>query len=481
MKKALFIFLLIAVLAVTVFIFRDPIIDFLPIDQSGWVERDGNRYLLDADGDPQTGWYGDGNSRYYFREDGAMHTGWLETAEGRYYFDNNGHLHTGWLEKDGQSHYFGADGLLYSGLLEQNGKRFYLNENGSPVTGWQQAGEAICFVTKEGTIPTGWLQIDNQKYYLTERGFRYCGWLDMGASRYYFHEDGTLATGWLTLDSGSYYMGADGVMAVGWTDIDGTLRYFDESGKPYSGWLTEGDQRRYLDAEGVPLTGWLEEDGKKYYLLEDGTPAVGRLEIEGETYFFTSAGVSFILVNPWNSLPKDFHLEPVEASGAWLDPVCRDALERMLADCRAAGYSPRIVSSYRSVADQRVNLQNMINSLGGNYAAAIQIVAVPGTSEHHLGLAFDIVDSTYPKLNHQQADMPAQKWLMEHCWEYGFILRYPENTTDITGIIWEPWHYRYVGTELSLEIRELGCITLEEYIDNLTADGTTCGGRQPTE
>ena len=59
---------------------------------------------------------------------------------------------------------------------------------------------------------------------------------------------------------------------------------------------------------------------------------------------------------------------------------------------------------------------------------------------------------------------------MEHCWEYGFILRYPDNSTDITGIIYEPWHNRYVGTEVSLELRNLG-ITLEEYLDAVFAYG----------
>ena len=150
----------------------------------------------------------------------------------------------------------------------------------------------------------------------------------------------------------------------------------------------------------------------------------------------------------------------------------------MLEDCRAAGCYPRIVSSYRSIADQRVNLQNMINSMGGDYEAATKIVAVPGTSEHHLGLAFDIVDANYPKLNHDQAKMPTQKWLMENSWKYGFIMRYPEGTTDITGIIYEPWHYRYVGREMAAELYELG-VCLEVYIDNLTNDGTTCGGKQP--
>ena len=69
-------------------------------------------------------------------------------------------------------------------------------------------------------------------------------------------------------------------------------------------------------------------------------------------------------------------------------------------------------------------------------------------------------------------------WLAENAWRYGFILRYPLDTTEITGIIYEPWHYRYVGVEMALEIRDLGGITLEEYIDNLTNDGTTCGGQK---
>ena len=100
---------------------------------------------------------------------------------------------------------------------------------------------------------------------------------------------------------------------------------------------------------------------------------------------------------------------------------------------------------------------------------AAQVVAVPGTSEHHLGLAVDIVDAKWPYLEEEQEDMPAQKWLMEHCWEYGFILRYPKNTTSETGIIYEPWHYRYVGKELAKEIHESG-LTLETYLNNLTEE-----------
>ena len=98
-----------------------------------------------------------------------------------------------------------------------------------------------------------------------------------------------------------------------------------------------------------------------------------------------------------------------------------------------------------------------------DYDETKKSVAVPGTSEHATGLAVDIISSEYEELDDRQGNTDEQKWLMEHCWEYGFILRYPEEKADITGIIYEPWHYRYVGEETAKEITEQG-ITLEEYI-----------------
>lgn len=97
------------------------------------------------------------------------------------------------------------------------------------------------------------------------------------------------------------------------------------------------------------------------------------------------------------------------------------------------------------------------------YAAAATVVAIPGTSEHNLGLAVDICALDYQILDDAQADTPEQQWLMEHCAEYGFILRYPKGKEDMTGIIWEPWHYRYVGVEAAQEISQSG-LCLEEYL-----------------
>ena len=92
-----------------------------------------------------------------------------------------------------------------------------------------------------------------------------------------------------------------------------------------------------------------------------------------------------------------------------------------------------------------------------------QEVALPGTSEHGIGLAVDIVSNQYAELDAKQAETKEAQWLQEHCYEYGFILRYPPEKQSLTGIIYEPWHYRYVGREMAQKIKESG-LTLEEYL-----------------
>lgn len=157
-----------------------------------------------------------------------------------------------------------------------------------------------------------------------------------------------------------------------------------------------------------------------------------------------------------------------------VDVRCSEALTQMLTDCAAAGENPWVCSAYRDVEYQRDLFDNKILRVIYNgtrpseaYDVAAMSVAVPGTSEHHLGLAVDIVDYYFPDLNEYQESTGTQQWLMEHSWEYGFILRYPNGTSDITGIIYEPWHYRYVGLVAAKEIHERGLV-FEEYIELLT-------------
>ncbi len=182
-----------------------------------------------------------------------------------------------------------------------------------------------------------------------------------------------------------------------------------------------------------------------------------------------------LLVNPWNALPEDFSVELVTLAtcGLKVDKRIRADLNEMFFACRDAGLRPLICSAYRTQATQTRLYNNKISRLraaGYDQETAVEEagrwVAVPGTSEHQTGLALDIVSSSYQGLTRKQADTAEQKWLMEHCWEYGFILRYPEDKCDITGIGYEPWHYRYVGREAALAMRDSGQC-LEEYLEAL--------------
>ena len=103
-------------------------------------------------------------------------------------------------------------------------------------------------------------------------------------------------------------------------------------------------------------------------------------------------------------------------------------------------------------------------------AEAARWVAKPGTSEHQTGLALDIVAAGYQILDEEQEDTAEQKWLMENSWKYGFILRYPSEKSDITGIGYEPWHYRYVGKAAAADIYRTG-VCLEEYLSQEGAGG----------
>ena len=177
------------------------------------------------------------------------------------------------------------------------------------------------------------------------------------------------------------------------------------------------------------------------------------------------------VVNPWNPLPEDWVCDLVTLSdGRRVDSRCYEAFEEMMAACRDAGYAPFLCSAYRTQETQQSlydnKVQRLMNSGMGEEEAKVEAakaVAIPGTSEHQLGLAVDLVDANMQDLTSAQESTETQKWLMANSWRYGFIHRYPNGKTDITGIIYEPWHYRYVGKDAAQEIFNRD-ITLEEYL-----------------
>lgn len=175
------------------------------------------------------------------------------------------------------------------------------------------------------------------------------------------------------------------------------------------------------------------------------------------------------LVNPDTPLPEDFTVELTDVAGGQFDSRAADALSRMLDHMEEQGLSPLVCSSFRTWEDQKTLHQNEIElwisqGLSQEEAEeeASRWVVPAGTSEHQTGLAADIVAAGNQVLEEEQENTPEQQWLMEHCWEYGFILRYPKDKTDLTGVGYEPWHYRYVGVEAAQEMKESGQC-LEEY------------------
>ena len=317
----------------------------------------------------------------------------------------------GWNLIDGQRYHMGADGHPTTGWLIDEGQRYYLNQQGAPLTGWQE----------------------------------------IGGKRFFFREDGTMITGWLEDGGKTYFFGMDGSMITGHLNIAGQVFYFGEDGARH--------------------TGWLELEEGTYWFDDQGVMAVGPTEIDGVLHYFSPHGIEIILVNPWNKVPEGYTVELVNVTDQdRLETRTAQALQEMLADCVAAGFQPYIVSAYRTQAEQQYLYNRKVNFyLELDYSrrdaeqTAALSVAIPDTSEHQLGFAVDIIDINNPNLDDSQEKAPAQQWLMQHCHEYGFILRYPVGTTEITGIIYEPWHYRYVGVEIAREITNLG-ITLEEYL-----------------
>ena len=173
-----------------------------------------------------------------------------------------------------------------------------------------------------------------------------------------------------------------------------------------------------------------------------------------------------ILVNKWNPMPEDYQVELTELSnGQSVDERIYPALQKMFDTARSEGIYPTVASGYRTAEKQQDLMEEKIAEYQAEGLTAREAkrkakewVAVPGTSEHQLGLGVDInADGVHSR------GKEVYEWLDRNGYKYGFIRRYPQDKTEITGIINEPWHYRYVGTTAAEEIHRQG-VCLEEYL-----------------
>ncbi len=195
----------------------------------------------------------------------------------------------------------------------------------------------------------------------------------------------------------------------------------------------------------------------------------------GDTSSFDKNAWYLILVNKTHPIPADYKVKLATITGnLQCDERVLGPLLDMLNAAKKDGVYIYVTSPYRSGELQQKLFNKRIVALQDKYGysyveaykAVSQKVIVPGTSEHQLGMCFDIVTDYHKTLDFEFADTQAGKWLVKHCAEYGFILRYPRGKEDITGIEFEPWHFRFVGVEAAEYIMEHG-ITLEEFLEGL--------------
>ncbi len=194
---------------------------------------------------------------------------------------------------------------------------------------------------------------------------------------------------------------------------------------------------------------------------------------EGTETEFNSDDWRLVLINKQHPIPDDYTFELVTIKGSMqCDGRIREELFAMLQGAKDNDINLVIRSPYRDMSRQEYLFNRKIKSYMQKkmsymdaYKIASQTVTVPGASEHQIGLAIDITSDGYAALDRGFGDTEAGKWLAEHSCEYGFILRYPAGKENITGIEYEPWHFRYVGKEAATIIMEEG-ITLEEFTES---------------
>ncbi len=200
----------------------------------------------------------------------------------------------------------------------------------------------------------------------------------------------------------------------------------------------------------------------------------GLLQFKTKGHYVQSNSVSnwkLMLVNDWNAMPSNYEstVSFVSVGSQKVDSRILEDLQAMLTAGKAYGIG--VQSGYRSAEHQGKLYWRQVQSRRNNgqnelaaQKSAGQVVKRPGYSEHNTGLAVDLGGSGNFKLEQDFENTAAFKWLYENCANYGFILRFPKDKEAITGVIYEPWHYRYVGKEAARVIMDNGWC-LEEYLE----------------
>ena len=234
-------------------------------------------------------------------------------------------------------------------------------------------------------------------------------------------------------------------------------------------------QNNYRETSSVSSTEISEE--KSEVQSQDSSLSVSSIE-ESETEVTSeildqSDDWRLILVNPTNYIPDDFTVNLKQIHGYMVDERIAEPYQNMYDAALKDGVNLLLCYGYRTkeqsqqLLDKQINKQ-MANGLSREQAEieAIKWVAPPGTSEHHTGLAVDVVTPLHQVLNHEFENTDAARWMKENSYKFGFIIRFPKGKEDITKITYEPWHLRYVGEEHAKNMFQ-NDLCLEEYLERI--------------
>ena len=227
------------------------------------------------------------------------------------------------------------------------------------------------------------------------------------------------------------------------------------------------------DAFGEPDGALYGEEGA----AESGLVITPEIRQECQNLYAENASL-LILVNKEHELPVsyDARLRSICEGRLQAADILYEDLRAMLKDGKEAGFQYWIASAHRDRSCQQGLVDEDVEKYmakGYSYEAALkktyEYTMPAGKSEHETGLALDILCSTNTMMDESQKSEPGNQWLVEHCHEYGFILRYPEDKEGTTGIRYEPWHFRYVGRKAAAYLKEKGW-TLEEFYEAAGSD-----------
>jgi len=216
----------------------------------------------------------------------------------------------------------------------------------------------------------------------------------------------------------------------------------------------------------------IREDGNRGNEIEESVKSVDyEMEQQEELVINPEEMWCLILTNAEYPVPEDYTvtLRDVPGTDQKVDERIYEPLINMLEAMKAEGLSPVVCSGYRTLDKQEKLFNRKVSayvkkgrSKEESYTLARQTLSIPGSGEHCLGLAVDFYTRSYHQLERAFEKTPEGKWLREHAQDYGFTLRYDEGKEEITGIGYEPWHFRYVGVDVARYLKEHN-LSLEEF------------------